>query len=81
MFASLILITSTYRQFDQIWVLTGGGPARTTENLSIFVYNQGIAAKDIGQSNAIAFFMFFTIAIISILFIKFFNIGQKEEVK
>ena len=81
LFISLMLITGTYRQFDLVYLLTGGGPARATENLSILVYKLGVTAQNIGESSAVAFIMFFTIATICILFIRFFKIGQREEGK
>ena len=73
LFVSLILITASYRQFDQIWAITAGGPARKTEVLSILVYLVGIEGKDIGQSNAIAVFMFLTIGVICWIYIFIFR--------
>ena len=34
----LIRSIDAFRTFDQVWVLTGGGPARTTEVFSIYAY-------------------------------------------
>ena len=80
LFVFLILITSHYRMFELIFNLTAGGPARTTETLSILVYKEGmLVGHNMGYSNAIAFFMFINLAVISWLFIKIFNI--RREVK
>jgi multiple sugar transport system permease protein len=36
-----LIWTSNY--FDAIFVMTGGGPARSTETLPMFIYNTGFA--------------------------------------
>ena len=80
LFVLLISITANFRQFEKIYTLTGGGPARTTEVLSILVYREGMGeASNMGISNAIAFFMFIVLAIICWLFIKIFSFNKKEK--
>src|ERR1700744_5111518 len=36
----LIRAIDAFRTFDQVWILTGGGPARTTEGFSVYTYVQ-----------------------------------------
>lgn len=40
--------------FSLMWLLTGGGPAETTETLPILIYIKGFGAHDFGQASAIA---------------------------
>lgn len=39
--AVLLRLMDTLRIFDQVFVMTGGGPANATETLSLFVYQTG----------------------------------------
>jgi multiple sugar transport system permease protein len=50
----LIRSIDAFRTFDQIWILTGGGPARTTEVFSVYAYAQAFVALDLGRATAAA---------------------------
>ena len=80
LFILLIAITGNFRQFEKVYTLTAGGPGRTTEVLSIFLYKEGMGeAANMGSANAVAFFMFIILAIMCWLFIKLFGFkGRKD---
>jgi len=40
--------------FSLMWLLTGGGPAESTETLPILIYLKGFGAHDFGQASAVA---------------------------
>jgi multiple sugar transport system permease protein len=48
--ALLFRIIDAYRAFDVIWIMTWGGPGRTTENLSIFTYKLNFREWNVGLS-------------------------------
>ena len=50
-----ILITTlhSFREFGQIYVLTGGGPARATETLSVQIYTESFGYFRFGYASAI----------------------------
>lgn len=75
-FVSLIILTSAFREFDVIFSLSGRGPARTTNVLSLMVYEQGVNVGNMGYANAVAFTMFLIIAAITIIYMTVFNIGE-----
>jgi multiple sugar transport system permease protein len=50
----LIRAIDAFRTFDQVWILTGGGPARTTEVFSVYVYVQAFVNLDVGRGAAAA---------------------------
>jgi multiple sugar transport system permease protein len=50
----LIRSIDAFRIFDQVWVLTGGGPARTTEVFSIYAYVETFQNLDFGRGSAAA---------------------------
>ena len=57
------------REFDVVFTLTQGGPARATETLSYHIYARMFEAGQIGSSAAIAYVLFFiTLAIVVFLF-------------
>ncbi|WP_321300513.1 sugar ABC transporter permease [uncultured Sphaerochaeta sp.] len=54
-FINLVLITIyTFNQFDMIMSLTGGGPGRSTEVLTLTAYKQMFKFFDMGTSSAIS---------------------------
>lgn len=52
--ALVLRALDAFRVFDVIYVLTGGGPANTTETLSIYTYKTLMRAGDFGYGSALA---------------------------
>jgi multiple sugar transport system permease protein len=50
----LIRTFDLFRQFDQAWVITTGGPARSTEFFSIYAYKEVFEYTNYGSGNAAA---------------------------
>ncbi len=69
-FVTLIQLTSAFREFDTVFALTGGGPGRSTNVLSLLVYNEGISAANLGMANAIAFTMLIIVGVLSLLYMR-----------
>lgn len=61
------------KMFDEMYVLTKGGPGYSTENLSLFVSSQGFEFSHMGRACAAAVLFFILVAIISGLLYKIFN--------
>ncbi len=51
-------IIQTFADFQLIYVLTGGGPANSTQVLSTYAYDVGVSAGQLGPGAAISLFMF-----------------------
>ncbi len=72
----LILVALTirgmdaFREFDSIYLLTGGGPGQATEVISILAYNTGFKYFDIGRASAIAYVILALVLLFSIYFVK-----------
>lgn len=62
----MLSIISGLKAFDQVWVLTGGGPAGLTNTLSTTIYRNAFQYGEFGSSIALALILTFAIAIISI---------------
>lgn len=67
--ALLFRSLDAFRVFDVIYVLTGGGPANTTETLSIYAYKVFFNTLQLGYGSAIGFSIFVCTALLSAGFI------------
>jgi multiple sugar transport system permease protein len=54
-------LIGTYQVFDQIYVMSSGGPAKTTLTVAYLVYQNGFANSDMGMAAAIAILLFIII--------------------
>lgn len=59
-----------FRVFDAIYVLTGGGPANTTETLSVYAYKVLFQTLQFGYGSAIATVTFLCVGLISLFYLK-----------
>ena len=64
--------------FDQIISLTGGGPAQSTESISLLIYKAGFGGNQFGYQSANSVIYFIVIVAISVMQIK---ILEKREVQ
>lgn len=76
---ALVLRTlDAFRVFDAIYVLTGGGPANTTETLAIYTYKTLMHAGDFGYGSALAVATFLCVLVISILYLKLLGLEGRS---
>ncbi|MBN8209888.1 sugar ABC transporter permease [Bacillus sp. NTK071] len=68
--ALLFRTLDAFRVFDLIYVLTGGGPANSTETISMYAYTLMFKQTNFGEGSAISVVVFICVAIISGIFIK-----------
>ncbi|OQP05496.1 ABC transporter permease [Geobacillus sp. 46C-IIa] len=68
--ALLFRTLDAFRVFDLIYVLTGGGPANSTETISILAYKVMFSQTNFGSGSALAVIVFICVAIISMIYIK-----------
>jgi multiple sugar transport system permease protein len=76
--ALLFRTLDAFRVFDSIYVLTQGGPANTTETLSIYTYKTMMRSGDFGYGSTLAVATFLCVALISILYLSVFRAGSGE---
>lgn len=58
-----------FRVFDSVYVLTGGGPANTTETLSIYAYKVLFQTLQFGYGSALSMVVFVCVGLMSVLYI------------
>jgi multiple sugar transport system permease protein len=66
-----------FRVFDAIYVLTGGGPANSTETLSIYAYKVLFQTLQFGYGSALSLVVFLCTGMISVFYIKFLGRGMR----
>jgi multiple sugar transport system permease protein len=59
-----------FRVFDAIYVLTGGGPANTTETLSIYAYKVLFQLLQFGYGSTLSVIVFVCVGLISIFYVR-----------
>ncbi len=67
---ALLRTIDTFRLFEKVNVLTGGGPAGTTTTITQFLYTYGIKSLDFGFGSAGAIVMTILVLILSSFYIK-----------
>ena len=57
-FVSTMLIISSFKVFDTIYIMTGGGPGRATNVLVYYIYNTAFVKFKFGYASAISMVLF-----------------------
>lgn len=74
-----LMLNNSFKAFDQIYGLTGGGPARLTQVMSLNVYEEAFSNfYRFGYANAKAIILFLFVLIITLIQL---TITRKKEVK
>ena len=61
----VLLLIITFKLYDQVAVLTGGGPGFRTETLSFYIIRVAFSNNQLGYASTIAVFLFIVTAVIS----------------
>lgn len=62
----VLQLLSSLKVFDQIYLLTNGGPNGTTRSILVYIYDTGFVNYRLGYSAAISYIFFAIIIILSI---------------
>lgn len=68
--AVLLRTMDAFKIFDEIYIMTNGGPGNATESLNMFVYRNSFRYFDVGGGAAMALLIFFIIYLVSQFYIK-----------
>ncbi len=68
-----------FKIFDQVYVMTQGGPARSTEVLAIATWREAFTQLDFGLGSALAMCLFVILALVTTLYI--YMIRYDEELR
>jgi multiple sugar transport system permease protein len=78
LFVIIILVINSLQAFDQIYVLTRGGPVYATDTLLMYVYEEAFRFWNFGYSAAMSFVLFVLILVLTIFQLRFFRSGQAD---
>lgn len=73
MFVSIIAVIFALQAFDQIFVMTSGGPFFRTETLVMLIFKTGIEQFEIGYASTMSWVLVALVLVISLLQIRFFQ--------
>ena len=73
LFATVIAVIASLQVFDQVYVMTGGGPLFHTETLVTYMYQLGFQQYRSGYAAAVAWVLFILIMIVSALQLRIFR--------
>jgi multiple sugar transport system permease protein len=59
-----------FKEFDLIFLLTGGGPLSDTQTLPLLVYQEAFALNDMGMASAFAVVMMLIMLVFMIVYIR-----------
>jgi multiple sugar transport system permease protein len=73
MLVTILAAIATLQAFDQIFVMTAGGPFFKTETLVMLVYRQGFEHFEFGYAAAISWVLVLLILVLSLLQLLYFR--------
>ena len=62
----IIKLIGSFKTFDQVFIMTGGGPLYTTETMLIYLYRQGFEYFDFGFAGAVGVVFFIIVGALSV---------------
>lgn len=77
--AILLRLIEAFKIVDIIYILTTGGPGISTESLTLYAYSRGLRAFDLAYGSTLAFSLFLTVLVISLLFVR--GVRRFQEVR
>ena len=78
-FCLVTTLIAALQAFDQIYVMTKGGPQNSTETLVAYIYDRGFQTNhDLGYASTISVYLFFIIAVITFV-MRRYTLGKGSE--
>lgn len=68
--ALLLRLTDAFKTFDQVFIMTGGGPGASTELATIFAYKVNFVSWNLGYGSAVVGLLFFISFILTFVLLK-----------
>ena len=72
----IIVVTGAVRVYDEVYVMTNGGPGRATQTLATYLYQVGFKNDQMGYASAIAFFVFILTFVLGLFQMKGYDLGD-----
>jgi multiple sugar transport system permease protein len=79
-FILVMSIIGSFQVFDQVYVMTGGGPINSTNVVVFYIYEQAFQFFHMGYASAMAWVLFAAIFIVTVIQFKFIGRGVNYDV-
>jgi multiple sugar transport system permease protein len=66
----LIRMIAALKSYDLIYMLTQGGPGKSTETISFYAYRLGFRFLDIGQAAAVSFILLLAVIALTLVLLR-----------
>ena len=73
-----IRVMDTFRIFDEVWMLTGGGPGTATRFVSIDVVRRVLVSTDYGYGSSMSVFLLYLTIVMCWLLLNIISIARRE---
>ncbi|MGN7862700.1 carbohydrate ABC transporter permease [Microbacterium sp. 22303] len=77
-FVVTFAMIAALQAFDQIYVMTGGGPYRSTQTVVMEIYQEGFKKLDLGGATALSYVLLAATLILSLVQFRFFGRREKD---
>ena len=77
-FVVVFAMIAALQAFDQIYVMTGGGPYRSTQTVVMEIYQEGFKKLDLGVATALSYVLLAATLILSLVQFRFFGRREKD---
>ncbi len=76
-FVLIFALIAALQAFDQIYVMTGGGPYGSTQTVVMEIYESGFRKLELGFASALSYVLLLATLVLSLVQFVFF--GRREE--
>jgi multiple sugar transport system permease protein len=66
------------REFDTIFIMTGGGPGNATETIALATYRYSFRNYDMGLGSAVSYIIFAVVFVLSLFFVRQMQRGRQQ---
>ncbi|MDR2182692.1 MAG: sugar ABC transporter permease [Clostridiales bacterium] len=74
----VITVIGAYRVFDEVFIMTEGGPGMSSQTLVTYMYRTGFRTDEMGYASAIAVLMFVVLLILTLIQIRVAGTGRSK---
>lgn len=76
--AVIFRIMDSFKTFDIVFILTKGGPGKSTETISIFIQRMAMVQGNMGLGAATTLLVLILITVFTQVYVKYFSLGEKK---
>lgn len=77
-FVMIVALIAALQAFDQIYVMTGGGPYGTTQTVVMEIYTSGFKKLELGFASALSYVLLLITLVLSLIQFRFFGRREKD---